>query len=147
VHNNNCVDDVGGKSDTVKGTGETGTVWDSITATADNMLNTEIPTTFQMELDSTINYVNPQTGANILWSNANATKHMEEYIGRFGGETASTGIRSQIMLKSYQNALNQAMGEFSLLPTGRYFGVFGNWELGINTETGVVFHALMSWRR
>lgn len=26
---------------------------------------------------------------------------------------------------------------------GRYFGTNGNWELGINTETGVVYHARM----
>lgn len=26
---------------------------------------------------------------------------------------------------------------------GRYFGTYGNWELGINTETGVVYHARM----
>lgn len=26
---------------------------------------------------------------------------------------------------------------------GRYFGTYGNWEFGINTETGVVYHARM----
>lgn len=78
-----------------------------------------------------------------MWTNTNATKHMGEYIGRFGGETASTGVRSQAMLESYQAALNQAMEEVSSLSPGRYFGTYGNWEIGINTETGVVYHALM----
>ena len=107
------------------------------------MPNTKIPTTFQMDLDTSINYVNPQTGTNTLWSNTNTTKHMGEYISRFGGETASTGVRSQVMLDSYQASINHAMRELASLPPGRHFGVFGNWELGINTETGVIYHALM----
>ncbi|WOO38643.1 hypothetical protein R2R35_09085 [Anaerocolumna sp. AGMB13020] len=48
------------------------------------------------------------------------------------------------MLESYQAALNQAMKEVSSLSPGRYFGAYGNWEIGINTETGVVYHALMN---
>lgn len=127
-----------------KGAGKTGTVWDKITGTADNIPNTKVPTTFKIDLDSKINYVNPQTGTSTLWTNTNATKHMGEYIGRFGGETASTGVRSQLMLESYQAALNQAMKEVSSLSPGRYFGTYGNWEIGINTETGVVYHALMN---
>jgi len=132
---------IGGVS---KGKGKTGTAWDKVTGTADNIPNTEIPTTFKIDLDSNINYINPQTGTSTLWTNTNATKHMGEYIGRFGGETASTGVRSQAMVESYQAALNQAMEEVSSLPTGRYFGTYGNWEIGINTETGVVYHALMN---
>lgn len=128
----------------IEGTGKTGTVWDKVTGTADNIPNTKIPTTFKIDLDSKINYVNPQTGTSTLWTNTNATKHMGEYIGRFGGETASTGVRSQAMLESYQAALNQAMEEVSSLSPGRYFGTYGNWEIGINTETGVVYHALMN---
>lgn len=26
---------------------------------------------------------------------------------------------------------------------GRYLGIYGNWKLGINTETGVVYNARM----
>jgi hypothetical protein len=127
-----------------EGAAKTGTIWDKVTGTADNIPDTKIPTTFKIDLDSKINYVNPQTGTSALWTNTNATKHMGEYIGRFGGETASTGVRSQAMLESYQAALNQAMKEISLLAPGRYFGTYGNWEIGINTETGVVYHALMN---
>lgn len=57
---------------------KTGTVWDNITSTADNMPATKIPATFKIDLDGNINYVNPETGTNTLWTNSNATKHMGE---------------------------------------------------------------------
>lgn len=98
---------------------------------------------FETKLNSSINYTNPENGSNSVWTNANATKHMGEYISRIGGETASSGVRSQIMLKSYNASLNKAMLEISSKVPGRYFGTFGNWELGINTDTGVVYHARM----
>lgn len=47
------------------------------------------------------------------------------------------------MLKSYSSAQDEAMKEFSVLATGQHFGIFGDWEIGINTETGVVYHVLM----
>ena len=78
-----------------------------------------------------------------MWTNANATEHMGEYISRFGGETASTGLRSQVMLESYNASLNETMLNISSKTPGRHFGTYGNWELGINTETGVVYHARM----
>lgn len=82
-------------------------------------------------------------GANSVWMNANATEHMGEYISRIGGETASSGVRSQIMLESYNASLNKAMLEISSKAPDRHFGIYANWELGINTETGVVYHARM----
>jgi len=99
--------------------------------------------TFKSNLNKNINYVNPETGTNTLWTNANATEHMGEYITRFGGETASTGVRSQVMLESYNASLNQAMTDIATKSPGRYFGTYGNWEIGINTKTGVVYHARM----
>ena len=121
----------------------TGTVWDNITSTADNMPATEIPATFKIDLGGNTNYVNPETGTNTLWTNSNATKHMGEYVGRFGGESWSIGTRSQAMLESYSASLNKAMETIGIEAPGRYFGTYGNWELGINTETGVVYHARM----
>ena len=121
----------------------TGTVWDNITSTADNMPATEIPATFKIDLGGNINYVNPETGTNTLWTNSNATKHMGEYVSRFGGESWSIGTRSQAMLESYSASLNIAMETIDTEAPGRYFGTYGNWELGINTETGVVYHARM----
>ena len=127
----------------VKGGTVTGTVWDNITSTADNMPATEIPATFKIDLDGNINYVNPKTGTNTLWTNSNATKHMGEYVSRFGEESWSIGTRSQVMLESYSASLNKAMETIGTETPGRYFGTYGNWELGINTETGVVYHARM----
>ena len=96
-----------------------------------------------MNLENNIIYTNTQTGNNSVWTNSNATKHMGEYITRFGGETPSTGVRSQVMLESYNASLNEAMADLATKPAGKKFGVYGNWELGINTETGVVYHARM----
>lgn len=120
-----------------------GTVWDKVSGTADNTPGTEIPATFQINLDDSIYYINPETGTNTLWTNANATEHMAEYVGRFGEESRSIGIRSQEMLESYSASLNEAMSALSSKPPGRYFDTYGNWELGINTQTGVVYHARM----
>ncbi len=78
-----------------------------------------------------------------MWTNANGTEHMGEYISRFGKESWTIGMRSQAMLESYSAALNKAMREIAQKTPGRYFGTYGNWELGINTETGVVYHAIM----
>ncbi len=122
---------------------KTGTVWDNITSTADNMPATKIPATFKIDLDGNINYVNPETGTNTLWTNSNATKHMGEYVSRFGDESWSIGTRSQAMLESYSASLNKAMETIGTETPRRYFGTYGNWELGINTETGVVYHARM----
>ena len=97
----------------------------------------------KIDLDGNINYVNPETGTNTLWTNSNATKHMGEYVSRFGDESWSIGTRSQAMLESYSASLNKAMETIGTETPGRYFGTYGNWELGINTETGVVYHARM----
>ena len=116
-------------------------IWERVEKTAGNIQNTEVPTTFTTRLDNSINYVNPKT--NVLWTNANATEHMGEYISRFGKTSDSIGIRSQVMLESYSAALNVAMNSLAEKSPGRYFGMYGNWELGINTETGIVYHARM----
>ena len=118
-------------------------IWERVEKTAGNIQNTEVPTTFTTRLDNSINYVNPKTKTNVLWTNANATEHMGEYISRFGKTSNSIGIRSQVMLESYSAALNAAMNSLAEKSPGRYFGMYGNWELGINTETGIVYHARM----
>ncbi|MCK4261241.1 MAG: hypothetical protein KAX49_19870, partial [Halanaerobiales bacterium] len=110
----------------------TGTVWDVINPTAKNISNTNIPATFQLEV-----------GNRTLWANANATEHMGEYIARFGPESWTIEMRSQAMLKSFNAAVTGAMEKWAILTPGRYFDTIGGWELGINTETGVIYHALM----
>ena len=116
----------------VEAAGKTGTVWDNIVPTAKNLPNTEIPATFQVKI-----------GGSTLWTNANATEHMGEYVGRFGAESWTIGSRSQAMLSSYYSAVEEAMGSWSSLTPGRHYGIFGGWQLGINTETNVIYHAFM----
>lgn len=117
----------------------TGTVWDNITPTAEEIPGTKIPATFQLDLESDINYVNPQTGQNQLWVNSNATKHMPE---RYSNITPTTPVSQQAQLTSFSDSVNVALRDVGTKPAGKYFGVYGCWELGINTETGVIYHAL-----
>ncbi len=116
---------------------KTHTVWDNIIPTAENIPYTSTPATFEIKLNSNINYTNPKTGNRSVWTNADATKHMGEYVTRFGGQTSNSIIKNQIMLESYSISLNQAMEDVALKAPGRYFGVYGNWEIGVNTESGV----------
>lgn len=109
----------------------TGTVWDVIKPTANNIPGTAIPATFQI-----------QTAQRLLWTNANATEHMGEYINRFGPQSWSVQMRSQAMLTSFNGAVQEFAAKFANSPAGRYFETIGGWELGINTETGVIFHAM-----
>ena len=127
----------------VEGVSQTGTVWDEIIGTADNIPNTEIPATFQIKLNDTVNYLNPQTGTRTLWTNANATEHIAEYICRNGSSIYSVGIRSQVMMESYVASVNGAMSRLATSAANSYDLIYGNWELGINTQTGVVYHARM----
>jgi len=143
--------------------GRSASIWDRIRATADTIPGTKIPATFQISLEEGINYVNPTTGTNVLWTNANATKHLGEYVSRLGknaeklvengkiylesdhkllnGALRTEGVRSQVMLESYSSALNEAMKKFVKEAPGRHKGEFSGWEFGVDTETGVVFHA------
>ena len=124
--------------------GDSYLVWYRITATADNMASTSIPATFQVRLK--VDYVNPKTSTNVLWTNANATEHMGEYISQFGGENFSMNLRSQLMLESYTSALDEAMEYLITQPAGRYENLsYGGWAFGINTSTGTVFHAFPEW--
>ncbi len=119
-------------------------VWYRITATADNMASTSIPATFQVRLK--VDYVNPNTGTNVLWTNANASEHMGEYISQFGGENFSTNLRSQLLLDSYTSALDDAMDYLITQPANRYENLsYGGWLFGIDTTTGTVFHAFPEW--
>lgn len=124
----------------VKTLGDECIIWDRIIATAGNIEATNIPATFQVQLKEF--YTNPQTGNNIIWTNANATEHMGEYVARFGGENFSTNLRSHLMLESYVSSLDEAIASVIHLTPDTYFGVYGGWEIGINTKTGIVYHAL-----
>lgn len=121
--------------------GDSYLVWYRISGTAENMDSTFIPATFQIRLKE--NYINPKTNTNVLWVNANGTKHLQQYVGRFGKESWSIKLRSQLMLDSFAKALDEAVNEIITKPLRRYEDLnFGGWQFGIDTESGVVFHAL-----
>lgn len=110
------------------------TVWDRIIPTAADFPYTRIPATFQLRVRG-----------RILWVNSNGTEHMIEYIGRFGTESYSTGLRSQIILNSFTAAVDEAMLDLRLRPPGRYEEIFGGWSLGIDTQDGIIYHAQPIW--
>ena len=80
----------------------TNTIWDSVVATADDIPGTNVPATFQINLADDLAYINPKTGSNTLWTNANATEHMGEYIARLDNGL-SVGVRA----KQYYQAMVQ----------------------------------------
>ncbi|WP_303805610.1 dockerin type I domain-containing protein [Ruminococcus flavefaciens] len=124
--------------------GDSHLVWYRITETAEVMPGTSIPATFQIRLK--VNYTNPQTGTNVLWTNANGSEHMGQYLSQFGGDNFSTNLRSQLMLESYSSALDEAMEYLISQPPARYENlIYGGWVFGIDTSTGVVFHAFPEW--
>lgn len=121
--------------------GDSHLVWYRISATAENMDATLIPATFQIRLK--VNYTNPKTNTNVLWVNANVTKHLQQYVGRFGKESWSIDLRSQLMLDSFAKSLDEAVNQIIDKPLGRHEDLsFGGWQFGIDTSSGVVFHAL-----
>ena len=65
------------------------------------------------------------------------------YICRNGSSIYSVGIRSQVMMESYVASVNGAMSRLATSAANSYDLIYGNWELGINTQTGVVYHARM----
>jgi hypothetical protein len=67
---------------------------------------------------------------------------MAENINRFGAESWTAEVRSQAMLSSFNSAVQQGVANLATSAPGRYFINVGGWELGINTETGVIYHAL-----
>jgi len=114
------------------GSTPTGTVWDYITPTQECYDGTHIPRSFELKV-----------GNNKFWVHGNATQHMKEYIEQSKQTTFSEKIRTQMLLKSFHSSVEKAIQEWGKLEAGRYFGQFDTWELGINTETGVIYHALI----
>ena len=118
----NAVDGIGDAAPNI-----TGTVWDYVTATAENLPNTQIPATFKLKLGSGEYYVN-----------SNATKHMGEYL-----KNSSNPINDQQLLHSFSAAIdNITSGDMQL---GKVYNVDG-WEIIISKRDSdllpVVTHAL-----
>jgi len=80
-------------------------------------------------------YVN----GNEVWVHGNATKHMGEFINSAKG---SVLVESE-MMQSFKSAVDQVLTK-PLQPGKNFFDNIGGWEIGINGETGVIYHALMN---
>jgi RHS repeat-associated protein len=96
-----------------KAAGESGTVWDHITATQPECAGTAVPKSFEVT-----------AGGSRFWVHPNATKHMAEFITRNG--TSHMQMNSQAMLTSFQASVEAAVR------TGVQYGKpmqMGRWEL------------------
>ena len=100
---------------------------ESINATQEMIEGTNIPKSF------TINgqYVDGKE----IWVHANATKHMGEYVNKANG---SIMVENELML-SFQDAVSKILPD---VRSGRNFFKINGWEIGINGDTGVIYHAL-----
>lgn len=111
--------DVRADVDGLEGGSSTGTVWDNIIATQDNYPNTNIPKSFEVE-------VNGQK----MWVHGNATEHMYEdvYAKIVAGEgTAYTNpnLYTQELMSDFYGSLEQAT--VSGIQYGELISA-GNWE-------------------
>ena len=103
-------------------------IWNKpINATQEMIEGTNIPKSF------TINgqYVNGKE----VWVHGNATKHMGEYVNSANG---SLWVENELMM-SFQDAVSQILPN---VQSGRNFFYINGWEIGINGDTGVIYHAL-----
>ena len=96
---------------------KTGTVWDNIEATQPVYDGSQLPKSFNIN-------VNGQT----LWVNPNGTKHMLEYVTRDGQHigTFTNPVNSQMMLTEFESALTDAININGLKMGDMIHG--GNWE-------------------
>jgi len=99
----------------------------SINATQEMIEGTNIPKSF------TINgqYVNGKE----VWVHGNATKHMGEYVNSANG---SLLVENELMI-SFQESVSQILPK---VQSGRNMFYINGWEIGINGDTGVIYHAL-----
>lgn len=66
----------------------------------------------------------------------NATKHMGEYVNAANG---SIMIENELMM-SFRDSVEQILSEIQ--PGKNFFPNVNGWEIGINGDTGVIYHAL-----
>ncbi len=116
------------------GVGEGGSVpnyevtWNkSIKATQEMIEGTNIPKSFTIKG----RYVNGKE----VWVHGNATKHMGEYVNSANGLLL---VENELMI-SFQDTVSQILPK---VQSGRNFFYINGWEIGINGDTGVIYHAL-----
>ncbi|EPO9374875.1 hypothetical protein ACUILA_001550 [Listeria monocytogenes] len=99
----------------------------NINPTQEIIPNTNIPKSFTLK------------GTNVngkeVWVHGNASKHMEEFIKSAKGSIIT---ENELML-SFQESVSSILPKVNL---GRNFFNVNGWEIGINGDTGVIYHAL-----
>ncbi|WPP42614.1 RHS repeat-associated core domain-containing protein [Paenibacillus hunanensis] len=113
-----------------KGTGRFN--WNSIRGTQPVIEGTNVPKSFVI--------TGLKVNGNEVWVGGNATKHIGEFINSANKKGGGALSENEIM-KSFMNAANLASKETLQKGDNRLF--VGGWEIGINGETGVIYHALM----
>ena len=101
-----------------------------IRATQEVMPGTNIPQSFVIE--------GVRIGNNEVWVHGNATKHMQEFVAIHA--RGSVLVERELMA-SFKDAINIIVNT-SLQPGRNVFNNVNGWEIIINADTGVIYHAL-----
>lgn len=99
----------------------------NINATQEMIEGTNIPKSFTVK-DTVVN-------GKEVWVHGNATKHMGEFVKSAKG---SIIVENELLL-SFQDSLTQILPK---VQPGRNFFTINGWEIGINGNIGVIYHAL-----
>ena len=102
-----------------------------IKATQEVIPGTNVPKSFVMEGK----YVNGKE----VWVHDNATKHMGEFVNSAKG---SVLVENELMA-SFNNTVSKILPK---VKSGTNFFNLNGWEIGINGDTGVTYHALYTGR-
>ena len=103
-------------------------IWNkNINATQEVIEGTNIPKSFTIK--------GMKVNGNEVWVHGNATKHMGEFVK---SAKSSIMVENELLL-SFQDSLTKVLPKVQL---GRNFFNIGGWEIGINGDTGVIYHAL-----
>ena len=107
--------------------------WNSIKGTQPNYPKTQVPRSF------VINGL--MVNGKEVWVHGNATKHIAEFVHASSKKFAGGKLVENEIMFSFMDAVEQASKKIS--KSGRNQFVVGGWEIGINSDTATVYHALM----
>jgi len=99
-----------------------------IKGTQEVISGTNVPKSFVMK--------GKVVNGNEVWVHGNATKHMGEYINSAKG---SVLVENELM-SGFNTAVDQVLPQVQ--PGKNFFSNINGWEIGINGDTGVIYHAL-----
>ncbi len=103
-------------------------IWNrNVNRTQDLIPNTNIPKSFTLK--------GVHVKGKEIWVHGNASKHMGEFINSAKGSIIT---ENELML-SFQNSLTSILSKVN---PGRNFFNINGWEIGINGDTGGIYHDL-----